>query len=180
MADSANPLWQFSLDFYRRPGIESLCIQLQDEHGDDVNLLLLCCWGAVQGLELSRDYFATLLADVTLQHWRTRCIEPLRRLRRELKPLSLEGADSLRASVKNLELQAEKLQQDYLLRSLSALTGAAEAGNPLLLVANLRNYRAALGRGPLQQAEVLAFLGAAYPNICSAELTALAAVSRRV
>ena len=37
-------LWDFSLETYRRPGVEEACWKLQDELGADVNMLFYCCW----------------------------------------------------------------------------------------------------------------------------------------
>ena len=37
-------LWDFSLETYRRPGVEEACLKLQDELGADVNMLFYCCW----------------------------------------------------------------------------------------------------------------------------------------
>ena len=42
--DAADEFWQFSLEVYARPQVADLCLVLQDEHGFDVNILLLCLW----------------------------------------------------------------------------------------------------------------------------------------
>ena len=42
----ASPFWQFSLAFYRQPGVADACIRLQEEAGVDVNLLLFLLWQA--------------------------------------------------------------------------------------------------------------------------------------
>ena len=43
-AEAAASFWAFSLEFYARPGVAEACLALQDRHGLDVNILLLCCW----------------------------------------------------------------------------------------------------------------------------------------
>ena len=42
--------WTFSLEFYRRKGVERALLQLQETAGADVNLLL-ALWRASLGLE---------------------------------------------------------------------------------------------------------------------------------
>jgi len=36
--------WRFSLDAYGRPGVAAACLDLQDRHGCDVNLILYALW----------------------------------------------------------------------------------------------------------------------------------------
>ena len=43
--------WTFSLEFYRRKGVERALLQLQETAGADVNLLLLALWWAKLGLK---------------------------------------------------------------------------------------------------------------------------------
>ena len=38
---SAEQFWQFSEQHYARPGVADVCLQLQDDYGANVNLLLL-------------------------------------------------------------------------------------------------------------------------------------------
>ena len=50
LADAAAELWEFSLDFYARPGVSAALIELQDRAGLDVNLILFALWlGARHG-----------------------------------------------------------------------------------------------------------------------------------
>lgn len=47
-----NPFWRFSCAVYAAPGVAQACLELQDTHGADVNLLLLAAWlGAARGWE---------------------------------------------------------------------------------------------------------------------------------
>ena len=43
-----SPFWRFSLRFYRLPKAADACIELQEEAGVDVNLLLFLLWHARQ------------------------------------------------------------------------------------------------------------------------------------
>ena len=71
-----NPLWQYSLAFYNRPGVESLMIMLQDSYQADVNMLLCCGWLGREGQQLSLDSMR-LLVDVSMP-WQQHCVQPLR------------------------------------------------------------------------------------------------------
>ncbi len=105
--------WQFSLGFYRQPGVSPACLELQDRHGCDVNLILYLCWlglsgrGRIGAEELVR-------ADETITAWRRRAIEPLRAARRALKPGEEEGVAQLYEAAKAVELAAERVGQHRL------------------------------------------------------------------
>ena len=63
--DAADEFWQFSLEVYARPQVADLCLVLQDEHGFDVNILLLCLWLAQgEGRALSQFEIGDLLGGV--------------------------------------------------------------------------------------------------------------------
>jgi uncharacterized protein (TIGR02444 family) len=72
-----NAFWAFSLAFYAQPGVMPACLALQDRHGVDVNLALLCCW---VGEPL--DAAALAEADALVAEWRTQVVQPLRAVRR--------------------------------------------------------------------------------------------------
>lgn len=131
-AAGGSPLWRFSLAFYARPGVADACLALQDTCGTDVNLLLFLLWASLSRSCLSGDEIAAL--DDKVRDWRDGVIAPLRALRRTLKqgaPLAVPGvAEPLRAKVKALELEAERMQQDSIYdiaRSLKHATGASRA-----------------------------------------------------
>src|SRR5471032_958989 len=112
----AAELWAFSLEFYARPGIAETCLRLQDAHGLDVNLLLLCCWLGSSGRgRLSEADLAA--AEARAAQWRQAVIVPLRAIRRALKPMNA----ALYEAVKRVELDAEREEQSLLLaRGLGA------------------------------------------------------------
>lgn len=105
--------WSFSLDFYSRPGIAETCLDLQDRHGLDVNLALYCCW---RGDVLSEAQLQAAI-DLTTP-WRAEIVQPLRALRRRLKPgfppFPEAGTQGLRKRIADAELEAERLQQQAL------------------------------------------------------------------
>ena len=144
------PLWQFSLALYGRPGVDGACLSLQERHGLDVNLLLLCVWAGHAGIRLSRGDIAGLAGGVT--GWQAQVVQPLRAVRRWLKhqeAAPTEPAERLRAGVKEQELAAEQVQQALLYAPLSDGTlGEAARAGPRLAMANLSAYFAWLSREP--------------------------------
>jgi uncharacterized protein (TIGR02444 family) len=166
--------WQFSQGLYQAAGVEECCIALQEDHGADVNILLLCCWCGARGCGLDGAWFRALLSDPQLLVWREQCIAPLRCLRRLLKTQGMAGAQQLREGVKRLELEAEKLEQDFLLQQLPG--GADDVGGIELLWGNLRAYWLVLLE---QEPTVVSFtplLRATFPGSSDKELLGVAAV----
>jgi uncharacterized protein (TIGR02444 family) len=144
------PLWRFSLALYGRPGVDGACLSLQERHGLDVNLLLLCTWAGHEGIRLSRADIAWLAGQVA--DWQAQVVQPLRAVRRWLKQQDAapaEPARRLRSGVKDQELAAEQLQQAILYAPLGARTlGQAATAGPRLAMANLSAYFAWLSREP--------------------------------
>lgn len=141
--------WDYSLDLYGRPGVEAACIELQQRHRIDVNLVLLCLWLAERGTALDGEMIARLCHAA--DRWQVEVVRPLRALRRRLKtrladsePNSVasgrpEIATSIRARVVALEIDAEHLEQLHLSRVAGRLPTSAASGLELAS-ANLRNY----------------------------------------
>jgi len=123
MPDAGEEFWQFSLAFYALPGVAEALLSLQDRHGRDVNLILFALW---LGLSRRGHLAAAGLAAAqeAIREVRLDIIEPLRRLRRELKPNPAADVQRLRENIKELELEAEKAAQ----QRLAALAGAAVDG----------------------------------------------------
>jgi uncharacterized protein (TIGR02444 family) len=117
--ENESELWTFSLTVYSDPAVQKECLDLQDEFGIDVNLLLFCAFvGAVSGAVLS-DEAMKEAADV-VGAWHRDVVGRLRQARRALKPFATETsaiaspARSLRTAVKALELDAERIEQAML------------------------------------------------------------------
>lgn len=119
-ADSA--FWRFSLRFYADPGAADACIRLQDACGADVNVLLFVLFLARAGRLLHDDDIARI--EAMSAPWRDQVVQPLRQARRCLRtpPAAFDPAATaqLRAEVKRIELEAERLQQLSLERGLPA------------------------------------------------------------
>jgi len=144
------PFWRFSLTLYDRPGVDVACLSLQERHGLDLNLLLLCVWAGHAGNRLTRDDMAELAGRVA--GWQASVVQPLRGVRQWLKhqdAAPVEPAEGLRDGVKELELAAEQLQQTILYDALQAgAAGRTASPGPRLAMANLGAYFAWLSREP--------------------------------
>lgn len=165
--DSENPFWNFSLAVYGRAGVADSCLALQDRHGLDVNLLLLCCWAGAQGRALDSAEAARLTAAV--EDWQRSVTRPLREVRRRLKALAGTGGRrlaALRREVKDCELAAERIAQDLLYDALPP----GEPANPTATrqaacaASNLATYLELAGvpSGPEVRRDLEAILGGAF------------------
>ena len=101
-------LWSFALACYTRPGVETLCLELQ-EQGVDICLLLCGSWLEVRAVTCTPQRLEHLrtLAD----RWQHEVVTPLRALRQNWREVSQADAElrALREQVKTLELTAEKI-----------------------------------------------------------------------
>ena len=151
MSDSA--LWRFSLAFYRQRGVAEACLQLQDESGADVNIILYLLFLAARGQRVRADDVRRIEAHVA--GWRDAVVVPLREVRRKLKlpvgAFDVAVSAELRNDVKRIELAAERIQQEALER-LIALDAAAPKTIDRVAIAraNLAAYGDRLGALPSQ------------------------------
>jgi len=141
--------WDYSVALYGRPGVEAACLELQQRHRIDVNLVLLCLWLGERGTALDGEALARLCHAA--DRWQLEVVRPLRTLRRRLKgrladgePNSVAGdwpalAASVRERAIALEIDAEHLEQVHLGRVVAGLPATAASG-PALAGANLRHY----------------------------------------
>jgi uncharacterized protein (TIGR02444 family) len=110
--------WQFSLAFYARPGVPAACLELQDSAGVDVNVLLYLLFLANHQRQLVDADVARI--DVLIHEWRELAVIPLRTLRRKLKtgiaPMPSADTEALRSAIKRIELDAERVEQEWLER----------------------------------------------------------------
>lgn len=106
-------LWDFAVDLYGAPSVGEACLALQDRHGCDLNVVLFAAWmGAMRRDKLSQPDMAEAIASV--QSWRDEIVRPLRAIRRRLKagppPAPNEVTDELRARIKAVELESERIE----------------------------------------------------------------------
>lgn len=147
---TTSPFWEFSLGFYAREGVAPACLQLQDEGGGDVNLLLYLLFLADQRLLANGRDVATL--DKAVAPWREEAVRPLRNLRKRLKhetgAVTPPERDSFRNLVKKLELESERLQQLTLEREGARLRLEPAATRDVAAWSNIHAYSAYLGGLP--------------------------------
>lgn len=108
------PHWDFALFVYGHDGVAEICLDLQDRHGVDVNVLLIALFAlSEKGVQLGLADIAD--ADAHVRAWRDEVVWPLRTIRRRLKqgpaPAPSRESETLRTAVKKAELEAEQIEQ---------------------------------------------------------------------
>ena len=83
------------------------CLELQDQHDCDVNMLLWVGWRSAQGAPIDEADLEQLSSLV--EPWRQQVLRPLRAVRRSLSKQPAQAA--LRDRLLAAELEAERLQQ---------------------------------------------------------------------
>jgi uncharacterized protein (TIGR02444 family) len=158
--DKESSFWTFSLAFYADPAIAGICIDLQDRHASDVNVVLFVLWCASRHRSLSAHELERVVASIS--PWQNDVVRPLRGVRRSLKQLlaadlALAPISELREAVKKQELEAERLQQSLM------EAGFSDIGSPT-------SDRAATARSNVER--YATFVGQVFP---AAHVTALVA-----
>jgi uncharacterized protein (TIGR02444 family) len=110
-------LWSWAVRAYARPGVQEICLSLQDDDAQSVCLLLWAGWRGPVDAE-------TLEAAVdTAKTWHRTALDPVRAVRRTLKKPVPDMDDSrrlaLREEIKRVELLAER----GLLEELETISG---------------------------------------------------------
>ncbi|MDZ7901762.1 MAG: TIGR02444 family protein [Rheinheimera sp.] len=127
--DTLLSLWDFSLLHYARPGVAEACLQLQDGHDANVNVLLWCAWLERRGLILDEVRLGN--AQKRIRAWDEHYVIPLRHLRRRMKAefgVADAAIEQLRTHIKQAELLAEKQLQ--LLLEAEAHTWSNDSHQP--------------------------------------------------
>ena len=104
-------LWDWAGRAYAAPGVEAVCLRLQDRFGQSVSYLLWAAWTAAEGRPLDDALVGRAAARAFLGE--TEALRPLRAARR-----AAEG--ERRAALKRQELAAER----RLLEALETMTPA--------------------------------------------------------
>lgn len=147
MHHEPHPLWRFSLRVYRAPGVQEACLALQDDHGADVNLVLLCSFVGHEGRSLDKRRLRQAMARVGA--WQSEVIAPVRSARRAIKrlpPADAQAAQDLRRQILALELELEYVEQAMLAELAAQWPQQVRRGAPRAMVeANLQRYLGLLG-----------------------------------
>lgn len=144
----ANPFWTFSLGYYRGAGVSEACLELQDNSGVDVNVVLFLLWVASQHKSVPADQVKTLADKV--RPWQVEVIGPIRALRRKLKtdaPLLDKGpAELFRTRIKAIELESERLQQEAMAAMAASLKSDTASSPAEAARASIAAYQGVIGR----------------------------------
>ena len=141
-----NPLWDFAVAVYAMPGVAEECLALQGSHGIDVNLLMFCAWlGAARAAVLSRNQLTE--AQVAVRSWHDNVVRQLRAARVYSKGLPAAEDTGLRARIKRIELEAERIELAMLRACAAAYPYSADAEPAAALDANLQTFLDANGIG---------------------------------
>lgn len=152
--------WTFSLAVYGQPGVPAACLELQERHGLDVNLVLAGLWAAHSGRgRLTEADWERL--DGTVAAFHRDVVRPLRMARRALKRAAEsatppgELASGIRQAIKAAELDAEHLEQILIEAELAAAAPPPASGTVPARTAsrtNILDYLAWLRR-PVESAD---------------------------
>ncbi|HUZ67223.1 MAG TPA: TIGR02444 family protein [Beijerinckiaceae bacterium] len=145
--ETSSPFWRFSLAVYAATGVADACLELQENAGADVNVLLYGLWLGTQRRRLQAEEMRAIVA--LIESWRREIVAPLRHVRRTLKtpPAAFKAAAAaaLRRQVKRVELEAEHMQQDALYAWRPASRIGREEEKATAIAANVETYSGALG-----------------------------------
>jgi len=116
--------WDWSLQIYSEDNVQNACLVLQDRHGLDVNMVLWCVWAVGAGYGIIDDDTMAGGHAFALD-WNAKITSHFRAARRNLRPgpagTPLEWSEALRANTLEVELDAERIEQDFLAALLDGL-----------------------------------------------------------
>jgi len=113
-------LWAFAKEAWDKARVESLCLSLQDEHGQSPPLLIWRLWALRERRPLDIGVIENAVAAA--RRWENAVVRPLRSARLAtatgLPVVSAKSRSKLRDSLRAVELEAERA----LLDALEAIT----------------------------------------------------------
>jgi uncharacterized protein (TIGR02444 family) len=146
--ETATPIWDFVLGYYRQQGVSDAAIALQDSIGIDVNMVLFLMWMAAQNKTLAAPDVKTV--SDTSHAWQRSVVVPIRAIRRLLKsdaPLvDNDSAQAYRKKVQALELEGEQLQLNAMASMAGALKAATAASPGQAARENLAALQSAIAK----------------------------------
>ena len=161
----SGPFRRFALALYRRAGVADACLDLQDRHDLDVNLVLFAAYvGAVRRQGLTDTDLAR--AHRQVDAWHQQVVRPLRAVRQGLRsgpaPAPGEATTALRRKLARVEIEAELIELDQLGLVISPapapgnLTSAADGASAAIEAVIREHISAPSGRQDHQAIEVIA------------------------
>ena len=116
-----HPFWNFSIKIYAGEGFSNACINIQERHQMDVNLLLLGTWYGASGRGcLSTDQLKKVIEITSI--WNKEIVCSLRPVRTRLKD-SMDGfpinqTEAMRKALLAMEVECEHIEQLAVARCL--------------------------------------------------------------
>ncbi|VAW57254.1 hypothetical protein MNBD_GAMMA07-1351 [hydrothermal vent metagenome] len=112
--------WNYSAQIWSLPEVETLCLNLQNNHAINVNILLYCYWIGAKKCILNEDDIQILLD--TAQPWQT-IIAPLRDSRKMMQQHLVAMPANMRKqtvfNINEMEINAEHMTQIALEKALN-------------------------------------------------------------
>lgn len=145
-----HPFWDFSLAVYMTEGVGPACIELQERHQIDVNILMFLLWLAASGRGAAGE--ADLAALMTAAGpWHREVVRRLRQVRTRMKggfpPAPPALSETLRKRVGKIEVDCEHVEQLVLAAAVdrSADPGRSAAQRTADAASSINHYFAAVG-----------------------------------
>lgn len=140
-----NLFWDFTIRTYERDGVPAACLALQENCEVDVNMVLFCCWtGELGAGQLDIQEIRTALGAIN--GWQCEIVRGLRTVRNQLKT-GFQGfndvtVQTFRQNILNLELEAERMEQDRLLEAITLTSNPNVSAEQKVFdtTINLANY----------------------------------------
>lgn len=177
-----HPFWDFSLEVYMAPGVGEACLDLQERHGLDVNLLLFCLWVGASGRGALEDAEVGGLMSA-VGAWHEEIVRALRGVRTRMKggmpPAPDALAESLRQRVQKIEIDCEHTEQLMLAASIdrTADDSRSRGDRAADAAANVAGYFRGLGREPTDadRSCLAVMFGVAFSGVPPARIDELCA-----
>jgi uncharacterized protein (TIGR02444 family) len=138
-AADAECFWMEAAMHYEQPAVKAACLSLQQEHGLNINLLLLSWWLAERNIALLPAQFKTLINTTRL--WHEQQLGAVRQLRNAASQAYWLDDDRRQALAQKLldsELLMERIEQRMLLDQLANI--APQPQSDASALQNLWNY----------------------------------------
>jgi uncharacterized protein (TIGR02444 family) len=152
-----NDFWRFSLKVYDQEGVANECLELQERHGVNVNVLLFCAWIGTQAITLDRKDIEA--ATQIVLRWDAMVVRPLRIARQEMK--AHPDMAIVRPRVKALELEAEQIEQAMLFAHARYIR-SADVHHGDAIAHNVNQYVAVATNAVLSEAAAPCLIKAAW------------------
>ena len=174
-----HPFWDFSLDVYMSDGVGAACLELQDAHELDVNVLLFCLWRGASGCgALTADEMK--IATDAVYAWHHDIVRALRAVRTlmksGMKPAPADLAESLRQRIQKTEIDCEHTEQLMLAAAIETTVDVTRADDLRLVdaVSNVSQYFQLFGEKASAQdrQNIAVMLQVAFRDLGPADITA--------